>query len=69
LNEEGGLFMECNVGKIDKIFRIILGIFLILAGLRLNTWLGAIGVIPIVTALFCKCPLYYVFGISTYKNK
>ncbi|WP_082319637.1 YgaP family membrane protein [Candidatus Thioglobus autotrophicus] len=61
--------MECNIGKIDKTFRIVLGVFLILAGLRLNTWLGAIGVIPIVTALFCKCPLYSVFGISTCKDK
>jgi len=60
--------MECNVGKIDKIFRIIFGIFLILAGLRLNTWLGAIGIIPIMTALFNRCPMYSVFGISTCKK-
>ena len=61
--------MECNVGKVDKILRILIGLFLILAGLRLNTWLGAVGVIPIITALFSRCPMYSVFGISTCKNR
>jgi hypothetical protein len=57
--------MGCNVGKLDKALRIIVGIFLILAGLRLNTWFGAVGIIPIITALFSKCPMYTVFGVST----
>jgi len=60
--------MECNVGKIDKILRIIIGLFLILAGLRLNTWLGAVGIIPIITALLGSCPAYSIFGISTCSN-
>lgn len=60
--------MECNIGKVDKFFRIVVGVFLILAGLRLNTWLGAVGILPIMTALFSRCPMYSVFGISTCKN-
>ena len=54
--------------KIDKVFRVILGVFLILIGLRLNSWLGAIGIIPIVIALLCKCPNYSLFRISTNKK-
>jgi len=60
--------MDRNIGKTDKIFRVILGVFLILIGLRLNSWLGVIGIIPIVTVLLSKCPIYYFFRISTYKK-
>lgn len=57
-----------NVGTIDKLIRIPLGIVIIAAGLYYNSFLGLIGVIPLVSALSGFCPLYAVFGFSTYNN-
>lgn len=54
-----------NVGKVDKIIRIIFGLAIIGAGVFFNTWLGAIGIIPIVTALIGWCPPYAILGINT----
>lgn len=61
--------MECNVGTLDKVLRVIIGIAIIGTGLYFNSWFGLIGLIPIATALFGKCLLYYPFGITTCRNK
>ncbi len=58
-----------NVGSIDRILRIVIGLALI-AGFFLNTdgsyrWLYLLGVIPLATGLMSSCPLYSVFGFST----
>lgn len=55
-----------NLGSIDRIIRIVLG--LVLIGLTLNNTIGAwgwIGVIPLVTGLIGSCPLYKIFGLSS----
>lgn len=57
--------MKCNVGKTDKIFRIILGIIIILVGIYFQSWWGAIGIVPIVTGFIRWCPAYLPFGFST----
>jgi hypothetical protein len=57
--------MKCNVGKTDKIFRIILGIIIILEGIYFQSWWGAIGIVPIVTGFIRWCPAYLPFGFST----
>lgn len=61
--------MKKNVGHIDKILRIVIGILLLAAGYQYECWLGLIGIVPILTALFNTCPLYLPFGISTRKKK
>ena len=61
--------MKANVGSADKIIRIILGVAIIAAGFMYGSWLGAIGVIPILTAFMSFCPLYSIFGINTCKLK
>ncbi|MEN6375123.1 MAG: DUF2892 domain-containing protein [Smithella sp.] len=61
--------MKCNVGKTDKIFRIILGIIIILAGIYFQSWWGAIGIVPIVTGFIRWCPAYLPFGFSTCGDK
>ncbi|GAA3871951.1 DUF2892 domain-containing protein [Celeribacter arenosi] len=58
-----------NVGNLDRILRIVLGLAL-LAGFFLNPdaqyrWLYLIGVVPLVTGLLSTCPLYKIFGFST----
>jgi hypothetical protein len=60
--------MKCNVGKIDKSVRVIVGIGIIVIGIYFQSWWGAIGVIPIFTAAIGWCPAYLPFGISTCKK-
>ncbi|HSF63403.1 MAG TPA: DUF2892 domain-containing protein [Paracoccaceae bacterium] len=60
---------KTNVGGIDRILRIVLGLAL-LAGFFLNAdasyrWLYLIGIVPLATGLMQTCPLYSVLGIST----
>ena len=57
--------MKSNIGKADKIIRFVLGGAIIIAGIFFKSWLGLIGLIPIVTALVGWCPLYFPFKIST----
>ncbi len=60
--------MKCNVGKADKAFRIIVGAVIILAGVYFQSWWGAVGAIPLITAVVGWCPAYIPFGISTCKE-
>lgn len=57
--------MRPNVGKPDKIIRYTLGIIVIAGGIFYESWWGAIGIIPILTATINWCPIYAIFGIST----
>lgn len=57
--------MTCNIGKVDKIIRLVLGVVIIGWGVMNNSWLGVIGLIPLGTALIGWCPLYSIFGINT----
>lgn len=61
--------MKANVGGIDRILRIVVGLALIIATLAgaLPVW-GWIGVIPLLTGLFSFCPLYRMIGICTNKK-
>ncbi len=60
--------MKSNVGGIDKKIRIIAGIGIISTGTYFQSWWGAIGIIPIATALINWCPAYLPFGFSTCKT-
>jgi len=61
--------MKCNVGKTDKIIRIIIGLIIIVIGFYFKSWWGVVGVIPIFTAAIGWCPAYLPFGISSCKIK
>jgi hypothetical protein len=55
-----------NVGTVDKVIRIILGLGLLaLVFVGPQTPWGWIGIIPLVTGLVGICPLYSVLGINT----
>ncbi|MDZ7725519.1 MAG: DUF2892 domain-containing protein [candidate division KSB1 bacterium] len=60
--------MKKNIGKIDTIIRVILGLALLGLGVYLKTWWGLIGFIPLLTVLLKWCPLYVPFKISTRKE-
>lgn len=61
----------CNVGGIDRIARIIAGLFLIslvFIGDQIfaqNMVWGWIGLVPLATGIFKFCPAYALFGIKT----
>lgn len=58
--------MKSNVGGIDRILRVVIG--LVLIGLTLSGTIGVwgwIGVVPLITASLGLCPLYSVLGFST----
>lgn len=61
--------MKCNVGKCDKVVRLVVGLGIIAAGIFFKSWWGAIGLVPIITALVGHCPLYIPFKISSNRNK
>lgn len=62
--------MSRNVGGIDKMLRILIGIALIVLALTgtIGVW-GWIGVLPLATGLFNFCPAYKLIGINTCKVK
>ena len=60
--------MAKNVGSIDRILRIALGLallaFAVFSG-HAYAWVGYLGVIPLATAAMSSCPIYSIFGLST----
>lgn len=57
--------MTCNIGKYERIIRGIVGIAVIAWGVMEQNWLGAIGLVPLGTALIGWCPPYALLGINT----
>ncbi len=57
--------IQANVGKADRMIRLLAGMAIIAAGVYYQSWWGAVGIVPIATALINWCPLYAPFGIST----
>lgn len=58
--------MKPNVGTIDRVLRIVVGLVLIgltLAGM-IGVW-GWIGILPLATGVFRFCPAYPLLGINT----
>ena len=61
--------MEKNVGGIDKVVRIVLGLVIIGLGIYFKNWLGIIGVVVLLTGLIGWCGFYSLVGINTCKIK
>ncbi|HQS02367.1 MAG: hypothetical protein B7Y07_08515 [Halothiobacillus sp. 24-54-40] len=58
--------MKTNVGSIDKILRILVGLILIgLAAFHVIGVWGYIGIVPLLTGLFNFCPAYTLLGLNT----
>ncbi|MEY2859689.1 MAG: hypothetical protein RL392_147 [Pseudomonadota bacterium] len=58
--------MTSNVGGIDRIARIALGLVLIgLAATGTVGWWGWLGVVPLATGAIGWCPPYAIFGFNT----
>jgi Protein of unknown function (DUF2892) len=62
--------MSSNVGGIDRILRIVVGLALIaLVFVGPQTPWGWIGVVLLLTGLIGWCPPYAILGISTCSRK
>ncbi|HMQ40614.1 MAG TPA: DUF2892 domain-containing protein [Paracoccus sp. (in: a-proteobacteria)] len=67
--------MSVNVGNLDRILRVVLGIVLLylaffsgipaFAGGFLKYGAALVGVVMLVTAAMRVCPLYSIFGVKT----
>lgn len=68
--------MKANIGKLDRIFRIVLAVILLAVAIsgmiEMAQWTKIIlivtSVILIFTATVRVCPLYMPFGIKTCKD-
>ena len=60
--------MTANIGSLDRILRILVGLALLSLVFLLdgpNRWYGLIGLVPLLTATIRFCPLYTLLGIRT----
>ncbi len=63
--------MITNIGTLDRIFRVAIGLALVAFALELvypnSEWnlAGWIGIVPILTGLYGYCPVYAFLGISS----
>tara|TARA_B100001996_G_C18646565_1_gene587658 strand:+ start:1445 stop:1636 length:192 start_codon:yes stop_codon:yes gene_type:complete len=59
-----------NVGKVERLIRVLLGFLIfymgVLAQVEPKLW-GFIGLIPVITGILGWCPLYLPFKINTNK--
>ncbi len=68
-------FGEKNVGMIDRVIRIILGIillYLFVVNMVVAPWsylVALIGLILLVTGIIGSCPLYSMIGMNTLGKK
>lgn len=62
--------MITNVGGIDRMLRILVGLALLAFAMTGQpatgyNWIGWIGIVPLATGLFGWCPVYSMLGLST----
>ncbi len=60
--------MKANVGGVDRVLRILVGIGLIawaFLGESDARWWGLVGFVPLATGLFRFCPAYGLVGMNT----
>jgi hypothetical protein len=60
--------MNANVGGIDRVLRIVVGIAVLSLVFVLDgtaRWWGLVGLVPLFTGLVRFCPLYGLLGINT----
>jgi hypothetical protein len=63
-------YMKSNVGGMDRILRIVVG--LVLIGLTVTGTIGVwgwLGVVPLATGAIGWCPPYAIFGWNTCATK
>jgi hypothetical protein len=59
--------MKKNVGKTDKIIRVVLGASIIAFGILYQSWWGLAGLGVMLPAIMSSDPLYVLIGVNTNK--
>jgi hypothetical protein len=57
--------MKVNVGRTERLIRVVVGVVIVGIGVAYQSWWGAVGLVPIATGLIGWCPPYALLGIST----
>lgn len=60
--------MKANVGGIDRVLRIVVGLAVLSLVFVLEgsaRWWGLVGIVPLLTGLVSFCPVYPLLGINT----
>jgi hypothetical protein len=57
--------MKQNMGETDRTVRLLIGGSMLVSAVVFQSWIGLIGLIPLVTAAVGYCPLYTVLGKTT----
>ncbi|MEK7291848.1 MAG: DUF2892 domain-containing protein [Actinomycetota bacterium] len=61
--------MTANVGKLDRIIRILVGIALIVWAITGGPAWAWIGLVPLATGFWKFCPVYRLLGINSCGDK
>lgn len=61
--------MKVNIGTVDRVVRVIVGLAIIGVGIYFRSWWGLIGLAPLLTAAVRICPAYVPFGLSTCRKE
>jgi hypothetical protein len=62
--------MKANVGGIDRVLRIVVGLVLVVLAATGNVgWWGWLGIVPLFTGVVGWCPPYALLGFNTCKMK
>lgn len=58
--------MNCNVGGMDRVLRIVAGLVIFALGVAGPLgWWGLVGLVPLATGVLRFCPAYTLLGIRT----
>ncbi len=57
--------LPVNVGGLDRILRVVIGLAAITWGISVGSWWGALGIIPLATAAMSTCPVYTLLGMNS----
>lgn len=60
--------MKANVGGIDRVLRIVVGLAVLSLVFVLEgsaRWWGLVGIVPLLTGFVSFCPVYPLLGINT----
>jgi hypothetical protein len=60
--------MKKNVGKIDRIVRLVLGIVIIIVGIYFRSYFGLLGALIMLPAFLGSDPVYNLIGLDTNRN-
>ena len=61
--------MKSNVGSLDSIIRIVIGLGIAIGGIIFESYWGLIGIPILATGVFRYCLLYPIIGINTIRKE